>query len=552
MDSFSRMNSSFQKNNTTHPIHQIDFNEVLERQSEINQMKDFLKSFDVFYSHKTLTPTELATLKSGIYLYGGSGIGKTTFVNHILKEMDYNIIHYDAGDIRNKNVIDKITNHNISDRSIISMFQKKIKKNIIVMDEIDVMNGGDKGGLNTLIKLIRPKKTKKQQTEKNTMIPIICIGNYHIDKKIKELMKVCHKIELKTPTPIQIQNVIERLFPISVVSSSTQEKMIHFVQGDLRKLILLTKFTPALLNHPISTSGNHELPNYSGSYGSGSGSILSPSSNLHLLEMIFQLKSYNEDTKEIVQKLMTQYYPITEHSTLINETNRTIVGLLWHENVIHELEKKFSPMSSISFYLQQLKNLCFADYIDKITFQNQIWQFNEMSSLMKTFHNHKLYHLEHQKQATAMTVNVPGSSLSSSKTTLFRRVEPSFGAANPSSVFRLYKLPSCYSVPNHEDIRFTKVLTKYSNEYNNSLFIQYLCNQLNMDKKDLISLFLDLKNKYEDINDVFPLFEHYEINKLNIQRMYRFLEHNIKEDKNIENEMDFENDAMDDAEDEGC
>ena len=72
------------------------------------------------------------------------------------------------------------------------------------MDEIDGMNNGDKGGINTLIKLIRPKKTKKQKLEEVTMNPIICIGNYHIDKKIKELMKVCNSIELKTPNNNQI------------------------------------------------------------------------------------------------------------------------------------------------------------------------------------------------------------------------------------------------------------------------------------------------------------------------------------------------------------
>ena len=36
---------------------------------------------------------------------------------------------------------------------------------------------------------------------------------------------------------------------------------------------------------------------------------------------------------------------------------------------------------------------------------------------------------------------------------------------------------------NYSDIRFTKVLTKYSTEYNNQLFIQELCFKLNMDKK---------------------------------------------------------------------
>jgi hypothetical protein len=55
-----------------------------------------------------------------------------------------------------------------------------------------------------------------------------------------------------------------------------------------------------------------------------------------------------------------------------------------------------------------------------------------------------------------------------------------------------------------------------------------------MDKKDLITFFTELKAKYEDYNDVLPLFENYEISRLNIQRIYRFLENNIKDDKNID------------------
>ena len=49
---------------------------------------------------------------------------------------------------------------------------------------------------------------------------------------------------------------------------------------------------------------------------------------------------------------------------------------------------------------------------------------------------------------------------------------------------------------NPQDVRFTKVLTKYSTEYNNSLFIQNLCKQLNMDKKDLFSYFIYLRKLY--------------------------------------------------------
>ena len=179
----------------------------------------------------------------------------------------------------------------------------------------------------------------------------------------------------------------------------------------------------------------------------------------------------------------------------MNETDRTIVGLLWHENIIDVLDKKDKNIS-IPFYIKILNNICFADYIDRITFQKQIWQFNEMSSLIKTFKNNKLYHETFKSK-------------------------PNF---NPS------------------EVRFTKVLTKYSTEYNNSLFIQNLCQVLGMDKKDIFSFFLDLRNKHQD-SEITTLLENYEITKLDINRMYRYLEKYTKEDA-----PDFPDDAIIDDE----
>ena len=81
---------------------------------------------------------------------------------------------------------------------------------------------------------------------------------------------------------------------------------------------------------------------------------------------------------------------------------------------------------------------------------------------------------------------------------------------------------------NPEEVRFTKVLTKYSTEYNNSIFIQNLCQELSMDKNDMFAFFLDLKNKYTD-NEIVLLFENYDISKLDINRIYRYLEKYTKE-----------------------
>ena len=167
----------------------INYDKILNRENIKEQIKDFLYNFEKNKSD--------ITIQRGIYIYGNSGSGKTYFIEDILKSINYDTILYNASDIRNKNIIDNITQNNMSNQNVVSLFQGKKKNIAIVMDEIDGMNSGDKGGINTLIKIIRPKKTKKQKLEEISSVPIICIGNNQTDKKIKELMKNCLSIELK-------------------------------------------------------------------------------------------------------------------------------------------------------------------------------------------------------------------------------------------------------------------------------------------------------------------------------------------------------------------
>ena len=205
---------------------QLNLNLILNREECEKTLIDTLQHFEE-------NKNSLLT-KRGIFVYGSPGCGKSQFVELILKKLQYDVIRYDAGDVRNKSIIENITKHNMSDTNVLSLFQKKQKKIAIIMDEIDGMNSGDKGGINSLIKLIRPKKTKKQKKEKSTMTPIICIGNQHIDKKIKEIMKVCVTIELKTPSVSQITQLINILMP--TLEGELIKSMAEFIQGDLRKL----------------------------------------------------------------------------------------------------------------------------------------------------------------------------------------------------------------------------------------------------------------------------------------------------------------------------
>jgi hypothetical protein len=298
-----------------------------------------------------------------------------------------------------------------------------------------------------------------------TLNPIICIGNYNIDKKIRELMKVSHTFELKTPTNQQIDKIIH----IEMPTIKNKNLLINYIQGDLRKLDFIRKMyvkNPNLLNEET-------------------------------VENIFHIKSYSEDSKHLTQSLLNQPFSLEKHNRYINETDRTIVALLWHENIIDPISK-LEKSKSIPFYLNVLDNICFADFIDRITFQNQIWQFNEMSSLMKTFYNNKIYH-----ETFPLNRN---------------KYQPT-------------------------EVRFTKILTKYSTEYNNIIFIYDLCQKLDMDKNDLLTFFQDLRLRHgEDFYNKTTMFDDYDISKLDIKRIYRYL------DKNIKKELVVDDDSSDEYE----
>lgn len=455
-----------------------NLNKILDRENIVKEIRDILLSFD--------DNCRNVTFKKGIYIYGSPGCGKTQFVCRLLQSLDYDIIKYDAGDVRNKALIDTITCNNVSNRNVLSMMKRQKKPIAIVMDEIDEMNNGDKRGITSLIKLIRQKKTKKQKMEHVTLNPIICIGNYYVDKKMKELKKVCHVFELKAPTRSQMTQVLSNILGARTLSVEIHKTILDFIQGDMRKFVFIEnmlKKKPEFLEDRT------------------------------ILENIFQIKTYNDDAKKITQRLINEYIPLEQHNQILNETDRTIISLLYHENIVDSLwgpappaptttpatTPATSPTPSpptgeagphtraITFYNRFLDNLCFADYIDRVTFQNQIWIFNEMSSMIKTFYNNWLYHTHFPEKR---------------------------GQFHP------------------DEVRFTKVLTKYSTEYNNQLFLYNMSQELDMDKKDLMAFFQELRlflggselpAIYEHLDE---LFQSTEVNRLDIKRMYRFLDKN--------------------------
>jgi Cdc6-like AAA superfamily ATPase len=386
----------------------------------MNQIASFLKHFEENNRDETVMRC--------IYVVGPSGSGKTTFVTKALKSLNYDIIQYTASDVRNKPNMDTMNLSHTSGTNIISMFRRCQTKLAIVMDDIECMNNGDKGGINSLIKLVRPKKNKKQKDEPTTLIPIICVGTPRTDKKMKELMKCCLVIEIPEPSHSDMLAVCRTHLPSK---PHLHESLARYAGSDYKKIIALCNLLQ-----------KSDIP-------------------MH----VFEPMPYVEDVKMLTKRIMNTCPEFCKHSE-ISEADRTIVSLLWHENVADILD--FVPQRN-ELYANLLDHLCYVDYLDRVTFQKQIWVLNEFTSLLKTF----------------------------STTNILRKHT---------------------SIP-VKDVRFTKVLTKYSTEYNNVVFIQRICQDLGVEKYDLFCKLHSLR----ELN-ASEIAAQMNLSVVDVNRAYRYME----------------------------
>jgi replication factor C subunit 1 len=127
---------------------------------------------------------------------GPPGIGKTTSAVLVAKEDGRQVLELNASDARSKKLLESSLS-DVTGCQVLS-FNKSNKdptKRCIIMDEVDGMGAGDRGGMAELIKLIKSSK-----------VPIICICNDRQSPKVKSLANHCLDLRFKRP----VKTVIAR------------------------------------------------------------------------------------------------------------------------------------------------------------------------------------------------------------------------------------------------------------------------------------------------------------------------------------------------------
>lgn len=139
-----------------------------------------------------------------VILHGPPGIGKTTAAHLVAKLEGYDIVESNASDTRSKKLVEDGLRGVLSTNSLHGYFAgdgKKVeaskKKLVLIMDEVDGMSAGDRGGVGALAAVC-----------KKSEIPLILICNDRRLPKMKPFDYVTFDLPFRRPTVDQIRSRI--------------------------------------------------------------------------------------------------------------------------------------------------------------------------------------------------------------------------------------------------------------------------------------------------------------------------------------------------------
>ena len=246
---------------------------------------------------------------SCIIITGKTCVGKTYSINKICNYLNYEIIN-----INNNNCFNSVQLNDVifksTTSSLLQVLTGNIRNKVIIIDNFDCIYISDKTINTTLLKILTDGKIKN--------IPIICISNNEIIKKIGDIKKNCKIYDIAVPTK---EEVIENINNMSGHSKKQLGHLYDLSNGNMQKIF-------------CDVQRNSD-------------------------EILYEEHVENDCDINIL------YLNIFDRNQVIRIINKDpwMIPLKFHENIIIELDnRKISLKNKIEYYKNFIEIMCLYDY----------------------------------------------------------------------------------------------------------------------------------------------------------------------------------------------
>ena len=264
---------------------------------------------------------ERISTDSCIIITGKTCVGKTYSINKICDYLNYEIININNNNCFNSEQLNDVIFKSATS-SLLQVLTGNIRNKVIVIDNFDCIYISDKTINTTLLKILTDGKIRN--------IPIICISNNEIIKKIGDIKKNCKIYDIIVPTKEEVIDMIDNNY----------------------------------------NNNNHQGVNNSSGHSKKQLEHLYKISNGNMEKIFCDVKRNSDEIlyEERVENdcdINILYLNIFDRNQVIRIINKDpwMIPLKFHENIIIELDnRKISLKNKIEYYKNFIESMCLYDY----------------------------------------------------------------------------------------------------------------------------------------------------------------------------------------------
>ncbi|XJO75680.1 hypothetical protein BDV3_006321 [Batrachochytrium dendrobatidis] len=356
----------------------ISYSEVIGNKGLIEKLSKWLKNWESNrqYGFPKDVKDDSATFRACL-LSGSPGLGKTTSAHLVARLEDFDVVEFNASDVRSKKALDNLVKESTGTVSIASLFgtassslskgksaapvNHKKRGRVLIMDEVDGMSAGDRGGSAELISII-----------KQTKIPIICICNDRSSPKIRSLANHCFDLRFRRPDARMISARVEMICKKEGldISPNVIAELVDSTSADIRQILNILS-TYKLTNNRLTYDEAKTL-----SANTRKNSTMSP------FDIIGKLLSHGSYRNLSFGDMIDLYFH-----------DYSMVPLMVHENYLNQIPSlstelratgKQLDLETVRLLSEAADSISMGDLVESVQRSENSWSLLPLHAVMST------------------------------------------------------------------------------------------------------------------------------------------------------------------------